>query len=130
MQLTVRANTKKTELIEAQMYNWCSEVLLKLDDRQPATDDHLFKLLHQLLSVMYRCVLDKDVSLLHANHRRLIEQKILRALGDYFVHHERYVQLLLPTNPGPEEVRSPGLNSHMFCKYPFLKELVARSQQI
>ena len=89
-----------------------------------STEEEVYKYVYQLLAVMYRCSKEGKAELLHENHRRIIEDSLMKALDVYFMDYERYQNELLKLDQKDEislSSSSNNMNRHMFCKYPFLK---------
>ncbi len=133
-QIAVSPSTDKQQLATTELYNWCGEVLERIGKCAVKTEDEVYKYVYQLLAVMYRCSKDGKPSLLHINHRKIIEENLTKAMAVFFSHYGRYQDEVLKVEAKEEEssasasAAGTGLNRHMFCKYPFLKPLL--SQQL
>ena len=123
MKIAVSAKTRKTDLLAAELYNWCGEMLEKIRKYNAETDEKLYVLLYKLLTVMYKCSKENKPLLLHENHRRVIEDLMSKALASYFATYQNYQNELLKLDQ-KQEMRSSNLSRHMFCKYPFLKSIL------
>lgn len=120
-QLMVLPGMSKSELVAAELYNWCGEILGRIGNPDLQTEEDIYKYVYQLLAVMYRCSKDDRPSLLHRDYRRLIEGTLAKALQGYFREYRRHEESVV----GEEDsAASLGINRHMFCKYPFLKKLL------
>lgn len=109
-------------MMPAELYNWCGEILAQIGLFNADTDDEIYKYIYQMLSIMYKCSKDNKPVLLHDDYREFIEANLFVALENYFKHYKRH-KLDLEEEQPPELAASLGINRHMFCKYPFLKEI-------
>eukprot|EP01022_Parablepharisma_sp_SALTPOND_P012964 TRINITY_DN1688_c0_g1_i1.p1 TRINITY_DN1688_c0_g1~~TRINITY_DN1688_c0_g1_i1.p1 ORF type:complete len:765 (-),score=132.35 TRINITY_DN1688_c0_g1_i1:6131-8425(-) len=121
--ITGSPQTDKNEVVAAELYNWCGEVLERIGKCRVRTEEEVYKYLYQLLAVMYRCAKDGKPVLLHENHRKVIEENLVKTLEVYFKEYERYQDELLKVEQ-KEDISSGNISRHMFCKYPFLKPLL------
>ncbi len=119
----VMPSTHKDELIAAELYNWCGEVLDKIGRGGLETDEGVYKYMYQMLAVMYRCTRDDKPVLLHDNHRRLIEENMFRAVEAYFASYAKHQGEFLKMGL-KDDIITLNMSRHMFCKYPFLKQIL------
>jgi len=119
-QLTVLPGMTKSELVSAELYNWCGEILGKIGQPNLQTEEDIYKYVYQLLAVMYRCSKNDKPTLLHKDYRMFIEANLIKSLEMYFREYKKHEESI--TNE-EDAVSSLGINRHLFCKYPFLKQM-------
>ena len=108
--------SERTNKSEVELYNWCARALEK--PGRYDTDDQCYDYIYWNLNIMNKCSKNGVPILLHRNHRRLIEENLLKALRKYFGEYMKYQEdlLLIYHKEGYT------ISRHMLCKYPFLKK--------